>query len=821
MDRGQLRQAPRLSSARRWLFPLALSGMAGLLVYCSAAPRGPDVKGPPFAPAAASSPAAPFASTAAPARPPDPISLETLTPLLALPGYEGAIAAIEAGEPRRALQALDDARVKNPPPAALNAPFAFVRARLLEQAADHAAALQDFDYAARTAWPLAADAKLGAARALLATRRPADALARIATVDGSAALRREKLLLTANAALSQGDRPAGLSALRAYLDSVLTTAERAAAGLRLANELLTPTSGAVSSAEALEALRVSRRIVREAGNDAALERKGGELAARAIGLLPDAERSSHAKEPPEDALERLRAMVEARRHEDAEKAADELIAALGSKARFERIGCEAQQLRAKAIAGQREWGRAVDTLGDVVRNCEAEPELHARSLFLLGRYASSDKRHAQATKAYGELEAKYPDHTLADDARLYAALSYLELGAEARFTELLQSMPEQYANGDMVAEGVFRLALRRMDKSDWSGAARLLERAVRVLKNDAARGPELAGRERYFYARAELVAGRREQALGLLEEVVQSFPLSYYMLSAYTRLRELAPERAERCLADTLAKAESESFAIAGRPEFSSPGFVRVLELLRASETAAAVRELDELGLSGSDTAPELLWGVSMAYARAGAYRLSHDLPRRRLTDWLAHWPAGPWQKAWELGFPQPWSELVEKEAKKNDVEPALVFGIMREESAFDPQAVSIANAYGLMQLIVPTAKHVARGTGLPYDREALKRPAVNIALGARAMAQLRRRFSDNPLVGIAGYNAGPGNAAKWLAERPSADFDLWVELIPFLETRRYIKRVLASRATYAFIYSGVPEAGTLTLPLKVKPPAK
>ncbi len=816
MDRRQVRQGRRLSA--RWLFPLGLGGLAALLVYCGSNPSGPEPKGPPFPLAGGSSSSAVIASAPLPTRAPDPISIETLMPVLAMPGYEAALAALEAADPRRALAALDEARAKQPPPATLAAPFAFVRARLLEQAGDPAAALADFDRAAGAAWPLAPDAKLGAARALLAAKRPADALARIASVDGSSALRREKLLLSANAALASGDRSAGLASLRAYLGGQLTLDERTGVGLRFASELITPSNGAVSSAAALEALGAARRVGREAGSDAVLERKASELAARALALLPNLERAAHEKEPAEDTLERLRLMVEARRFEDAEKTADDLLALLGAKGRFGRVGCEAQQLRAKAIAGLREWGRAVDALGDVAKNCDDDPDLHARTLFLLGRYASSDKRHTQATKAFADLEAKYPQHTLADDARLYGALSYLELGVEARFTELLQSMPEQYPNGDMVVEGVFRLALRRMDKNDWSGAGRLLERAIRLIKNDAARGLELAGRERYFYARAELMAGRREQGLALLEWVIRSFPLTYYMLTAHTRLRELAPERAERCLAEALAKAEGEPFAIAGRPEFGSPGFVRVLGLLRASETTLAVRELDELGLSGADAAPELLWGVSLAYARAGAYRLSHDLPRRRLTDWLAHWPAGPWQKAWELAFPQPWSELVEKEAKKNEIEPALVYGIMREESAFDPQAESIANAYGLMQLIVGTAKLTARGTSLPYDRESLKRPAVNIALGTRAMAQLRKKFTENPLLGIAAYNAGPGNAKKWLADRPSADFDLWVELIPFVETRRYIKRVLASRATYAFIYSGVPEAGTLSLPLKVKP---
>ncbi len=813
MDVGQVRRAPRMNGRFRWLFSGAFGAVAALLVYCSAAP--PPAK-PTAAPVALGAPK-PSASAALPAAAPPALSLETLTPLLARPGFESALAAFENEDPNRALAELAAALAASPPSADLIAPFAFVRARLFEQTGDAKSALREYERAAATSWPLAPDAELGAARALLIVKRPGDAIGKLGQAAGSRLLERRKLLLSADAALAGGDRPRALAAFRAYL-AAKPPSDGGQVALRLASELLSAPSGSVTSvAEALEALELSRGAGRQAAGDTSLEKKAEELAKRALLLLPEPDRAEHARERPEQALERALLLVEARRFEDAEKAADELLLAIGERERFGAVGCETQQLRAKALAGQREWGKAVDSLGDVIRRCQANDDLHARALFLAGRYAASDKRHAASVKFFGELEAKHRGHTLADDARLYAAFSYLELGSEARFTELLQSMPEDYAQGDMVLEGVFRLAVRRMDKSDWSGAARVLERAIALLKNgDAARGQELAGRERYFFARAELALGRREQAMVALEEVVQSFPLSYYMLWAYSRLQALSPERARACFEKTLSGSKSEAFSIPQRSEFASDGFLRVLWLLRVGDTASAMQELDELGLSGPDAAPEILWGVSLAYARAGALRLSHDVPRRRLKDWLLHWPVGEWQEAWQLAFPRPWPEAVEREAKKNSVEVPLVYAVMREESAFDPAAVSIANAYGLMQLIVPTAKHVARGTNLPHDREALKRPTVNIALGSRALSQLQTRFSENPLLAIAAYNAGPSNARDWLNERPSADFDLWIELIPFLETRRYMKRVLASRATYAFVYG--TELAAPSLPLKVKP---
>jgi soluble lytic murein transglycosylase len=184
------------------------------------------------------------------------------------------------------------------------------------------------------------------------------------------------------------------------------------------------------------------------------------------------------------------------------------------------------------------------------------------------------------------------------------------------------------------------------------------------------------------------------------------------------------------------------------------------------------------------------------------------------LTDWLARWPSGDWVKAWQIAFPRPYRAIVEREAKKNGIATSLAYAVMREESAFDPSAVSPANAYGLMQLIGPTARAHAKPLGLPADPESLKRPAINIALGCRVLGTLSRQFANNPLLAIPAYNAGPGRPRRWLRERPHVDFDVWVELIPFTETRRYTKRVLASRAAYTFLYE--PEAADPALALPI-----
>jgi soluble lytic murein transglycosylase len=158
----------------------------------------------------------------------------------------------------------------------------------------------------------------------------------------------------------------------------------------------------------------------------------------------------------------------------------------------------------------------------------------------------------------------------------------------------------------------------------------------------------------------------------------------------------------------------------------------------------------------------------------------------------------------------------VTKESADNGIPLSLTWAIMREESSFFPEARSSANALGLMQLIPPTARWMAKGTPHASDEAALKKPEVSIALGTRLLAKLRASFSANEALAIAAYNGGGGAVGRWIAARPQEDFDLFVEEIPFEETRGYLKRVIASEAAYAFLYEPSALPRVLAIPSHV-----
>src|SRR6185437_15422379 len=123
-------------------------------------------------------------------------------------------------------------------------------------------------------------------------------------------------------------------------------------------------------------------------------------------------------------------------------------------------------------------------------------------------------------------------------------------------------------------------------------------------------------------------------------------------------------------------------------------------------------------------TAPrEVLWTAAFLFAKDGAFTQSHQILRtpvstprpqnNELTKWLEHYPAGRWRAAWEIAYPRPYEPVVAAESRRNGLPEAWIYAIMREESAFDPRVVSPAKAYGLMQLIVPTAKKMGHALSL------------------------------------------------------------------------------------------------------------
>jgi soluble lytic murein transglycosylase len=150
------------------------------------------------------------------------------------------------------------------------------------------------------------------------------------------------------------------------------------------------------------------------------------------------------------------------------------------------------------------------------------------------------------------------------------------------------------------------------------------------------------------------------------------------------------------------------------------------------------------------------------------------------------------------LRFPLAYSQPVTEQARERQIDPAVVYGLIRRESAFDPSAKSPAGALGLMQLMPATGETVARRLNEAWQSErSLLDPGLNVRYGTAYLRGLVDRFGGHLALAAAGYNAGPGRAERWRPLARTVPADVWIEAIPFNETRQYVSAVLSYAAIY------------------------
>ena len=179
-----------------------------------------------------------------------------------------------------------------------------------------------------------------------------------------------------------------------------------------------------------------------------------------------------------------------------------------------------------------------------------------------------------------------------------------------------------------------------------------------------------------------------------------------------------------------------------------------------------------------------------------------------------------PRQDDLELLFPLDHRAHIELRAKDSAIDPAWAFAIMRQESAFVADARSPVGAMGLMQLMPATARMVAKELKMKLKNiDNLLLPEINVRLGAAYLRTGLDRFAANPVLATAAYNAGVGRVRQWVSESKTLSAELWVENIPFKETRDYVRRVMAFTVIYQYRLGGEPVSlSKLMLPIGEEP---
>jgi soluble lytic murein transglycosylase len=296
--------------------------------------------------------------------------------------------------------------------------------------------------------------------------------------------------------------------------------------------------------------------------------------------------------------------------------------------------------------------------------------------------------------------------------------------------------------------------------------------------------------------------------------------------SALHWLDELTPEerneddwRYWRARALAASGAAGDAFTEYARlsGERSYFGFLAADELQRPYPMNEVRIEADKDALSRIETLPgiqrahELYLVGKRLEARREWFYATQDMPAEhlRLAALVAHrwgWhdraiisasQANYWSDL-TLRFPLPHRESIFANARRYELDPALIYGVIRQESIFMEDAVSSVGALGLMQLMPATGKQTARALNIRYgSSQSLLQSEKNIQLGSAYLNNLMTRYNGSPVLAAAAYNAGPHRVSRWLPSEGDMDATLWTELIPFKETRKYVRRVL----TYATIF--------------------
>jgi soluble lytic murein transglycosylase len=323
----------------------------------------------------------------------------------------------------------------------------------------------------------------------------------------------------------------------------------------------------------------------------------------------------------------------------------------------------------------------------------------------------------------------------------------------------------------------------------------LIESTSRWTRLQTARGgASLRESATYWLGRAWERRGDREQAARQFGTLVRDAPRTYYGLLAAKRAPGVG------------APAGASPFAFPADPLEALQGdarFARAAALRGVGLREFADEELDDLTRRAVGE-PRRLYALSAAYVADERYHMALRILRRSFFA-VARSGTGSPREFWEMFYPLGWRDALTAAAGRAVVDPFLVAAVVREESSFYPAARSRVGARGLMQLMPDTGRAVAQSRQIPFpDADVLDQPVTNLELGSTFFAGLLREFGD-PRPAAAAYNAGPTRVREWWAGRRSDDLEVWVDQIPYNETRAFVKRVMLSYEEYRRIYGEKP----------------
>ena len=425
----------------------------------------------------------------------------------------------------------------------------------------------------------------------------------------------------------------------------------------------------------------------------------------------------------------------------------------------------------------------------------------AEAAFITARRALRANDNVKARELMAGVEAKYPEETVADEAGFLVGWLDLQAGRFEESVKAFTAFDTRHPDSNHRDEALWYRALAHLRLTQYPKAREVLDTLVDTFPRSG-----LVPQARYWSARSRELEGAKKGVTGpAYAAVISAAPNSYYALLSAERLREQGQQ-------------PPASFPEAPRPPEGGAVPAELKLAVALSQTGLFRDAAEEVQARAARIqGQEQALVFAGALLRLGEYGQAHAVAARYL--WGQAFGARK-PEALAAFYPRAFPAAVESEATRAQVSPFLVWAIMRRESAFRPEVASAADARGLMQVIPPTARAIAKKLEEKEpDPAELFSPSLSIRYGAWYLGQLMKRFSHPALVAAA-YNAGPDATVRWVKEKGALPLDLFVEEIPFKETRGYVKQVLADLYLYQSFYGQGPEAQAQSLSLTVPAPA-
>jgi soluble lytic murein transglycosylase len=462
-------------------------------------------------------------------------------------------------------------------------------------------------------------------------------------------------------------------------------------------------------------------------------------------------------------------------------------------------GTDHQRADLRIVQCEVELGGKLEQLSEI---SVTDPELDAERIFSIAQAHRTQKLEAQLLEDVDQLVKRYPQSPWTADAMFGAGNFYWVNMDRARAAEFYRRSLDISPDGKNAPNAEWRLAwIAYLDRKP--EAADMLEAYVRRFPLSSYVQDAL-----YWLGRSYERSGNTEHARNFYLAAANRFPLTYFGAKAAERLR---PEP-DGIGASPVIPADLRLTIPPAPPLSPLDQPVAAAEERQARAHALSSIAFDssaELEYRAAYTtthAPKFLIDAAGAAIAAGHYGAGMAAVRQAIPQLEARRIAEIPGEAWRAAFPLPYELNLRSAAARNQLDPMLVAGLIRQESAFESKAMSHMGAIGLMQVEPKTALKLARQLKVRYARARLTDPGYNLQLGSRYLANLIQSFGT-PEAALAAYNAGEDRVVQWTTGQNYLETAEFVESIPFTETREYVQIVIRNAEVYRLVYGPRPGA--------------